>query len=152
KQPRLLYWNRRDGQFFDLSAQGGPGISDIHSSRGLAIGDLDNDGSEEVVIVNMGERPSLLKNFAPSGNSLLVRALTSGRDAVGARITVSAGALKQFDEVRSGGSYISQNDFRLQFGMGSARTADISIRWVDGKVENLTSVPAGEILTIEEGK
>jgi len=150
KQPRLLYWNRGDGQFFDLSAQSGPGITDVHSSRGLAVGDLDNDGSEEVVISNMGEAPSLLKNFASSGNSLLVRALTSGRDAIGARITVTAGGHKQIDEVRSGGSYMSQNDLRLHFGLGSASIADISVRWLDGKVENFKSA-AGQILTIEEG-
>ena len=152
KQPRLLYWNRGDGQFFDLSGQGGPGISDVHSSRGLAIGDLDNDGNEEIVIVNMGEAPSLLKNFRTSSNSLLVRALTSGRDAIGARITVIAGGHKQIDEVRSGGSYISQNDLRLHFGLGIAITADISVRWIDGKVENLKSVAVNEIVTIEEGK
>jgi len=151
KQPRLLYWNRRDGQFFDLSAQGGSGITNVHSSRGLAVGDLDNDGSEEMVISNMGEAPSLLKNFAGSGNSLLVRALTSGRDAIGARITVTAGGHKQIDEVRSGASYISQNDFRLHFGLGRASTADISIRWLDGKVEHFNSAAAGLILTIQEG-
>src|SRR5882762_4311528 len=152
KQPRFLYWNRGDGQFFDLSAQGGPGITNAHSSRGLAVGDLDNDGSEEVVISNMGEAPSLLNAFASSGNSLLVRALTSGRDAIGARITVTAGGHKQIDEVRSGGSYMSQNDLRLHFGLGSASRADISVRWLDGKVENLNSAAAGQILTIEEGK
>ncbi|MCU1271542.1 MAG: ASPIC/UnbV domain protein [Acidobacteriaceae bacterium] len=152
KEPRLLYWNRGDGQFFDLSSQGGSGITDVHSSRGLAVGDLDNDGSEEVLISNMGEAPSLLKNFADNGNSLLVRALTSARDAIGARITVTAGGHKQIDEVRSGGSYISQNDLRLHFGLGSASTADISVRWLDGKVENFKSAAAGQILTIEEGK
>jgi len=66
KQPRLLYWNRGDGQFFDLSSQAGPGIADTHSSRGLAVGDLDNDGDIEVVVVNMGEGPSLLKMPAPT--------------------------------------------------------------------------------------
>jgi hypothetical protein len=100
----------------------------------------------------MGEAPSLLQNFASSGNSLLVHALTSGRDAIGARITVTAGEHEQIDEVRSGGSYISQNDFRLHFGLGSASRADISVRWLDGKVENLKSAAAGQILTIEEGK
>src|SRR5947208_9029889 len=105
-----------------------------------------------MVISNMGEAPSLLKNFAGSGNSLLVRALTSGRDAIGARITVTAGGHKQIDEVRSGGSYISQNDFRLHFGLGRASTADISIRWLDGKVENFKSATAGEIVTIDEGR
>ena len=121
KQRRLLYWNRGDGQFFDLSSQAGPGISDAHNSRGSAlVGDLDNDGSEEIVIVNMGERPSILRNFTHTGNSLTIRAVTAGRDAIGARVTVTAGTDKQIDEVRSGGSYISQNDFRLHFGLGRA--------------------------------
>ena len=153
KQPRLLYWNRGDGQFFDLSSQGGRGISTTHSSRGLAIGDLDNDGELEIVIVNMGEGPSLLKNVAPhTGNALMVRALTSGRDAIGARITLTAGGHKQIDEVRSGGSFISQSDFRVHFGLGKAAAADISVRWPDGKSENFTGVAAGQIVTIEEGK
>jgi enediyne biosynthesis protein E4 len=152
KQPRLLYWNRGDGQFLDLSPHAGPDISDAHSSRGLAVGDLDNDGNEEVVIVNMGEPPSLLKNFASGGNSLTIRAVTAGRDAIGARVTITAGGHKQIDEVRSGGSYISQNDFRLHFGLGRANSADVSIRWLDGKVESFSSVPAGQIVTIEEGK
>ena len=153
KQPRLLYWNRGDHQFFDLSAQGGPGISDTHSSRGLAIGDLDNDGDMEIVIVNMGEAPSLLKNVGPpTGKSLLVRAITSNRDAIGARVTLTANGRKQIDEVRSGGSFISQSDFRLHFGLGSAKSADLSVRWIDGKVENIAGVAAGQIVTIEEGK
>jgi len=153
KQQRLLYWNRGDGQFHDLSSQGGPGISAPHSSRGLAVGDLDNDGNEEIVIVNMSEGPSLLKNFAPrSGKSLLVRAITSGRDAIGARVTVTSSGRKQIDEVRSGGSFISQNDFRLHFGLGSAKTADLSIRWLDGKLETFPGIAADKIVTIEEGR
>ncbi len=152
KQPRLLYWNRGDGQYFDLSSHGGVGISETHSSRGLAVGDLDNDGSEEIVIVNMSEKPSLLKNFASSGRSLTIRAIMASRDAIGARVIVTAGGHKQIDEVRSGGSYISQNDFRLHFGLGSAATAEVSIRWPDGKVENINSLEAGAIVTVEEGK
>jgi enediyne biosynthesis protein E4 len=153
KQPRLLYWNRGDGQFFDLSHQAGPAISDVHSSRGLAVGDLDNNGKQEVVLVNMGEGPSLLKNFAPvAGNSILIRAVTAKRDAIGARITVTTSGHKQVDEVRSGGSFISQNDFRLHFGVGKANAADISIRWQDGKVESYAGVAANQVITIEEGK
>ena len=152
KQPRLLYWNRGDGQFFDLSSQAGPGIPEAHSSRGLAVGDLDNDGKEEIVIVNMSEPPSLLRNFANSGDSLTIRAITAQRDAIGARVTVSASGHKQIDEVRSGGSYISQNDFRLHFGLGRASTAEVSIRWLDGKIENIGSVAANQIVTIEEGE
>jgi hypothetical protein len=154
KQRRLLYWNRRDGQFFDLSSLGGPGISAEHSSRGLAIGDLDNDGDIEIVVVNMNEPPSLLKNFGPrTGSSLLVRAVTaSGRDAIGARVTVTADGRKQIDEVRSGGSFMSQSDFRLHFGLGKAASAELSVRWPDGKSEIVPGVAAGQVVTIQQGK
>ena len=154
KQGRLLYWNRGDGQFFDLSAQAGSGIAAGHSSRGLAVGDLNNDGNEEIAIVNMGEAPSLLKNTAPLlGHSMLIRVLTAtNRDAIGARVTVTANGQTQMDVVRSGGSYISQSDFRLHFGLGKATAANLSVRWVDGKVENFTAVGAGQVVTIQEGK
>jgi enediyne biosynthesis protein E4 len=154
KQRRLLYWNRGDGQFFDLSPDAGSGIAAMHSSRGLAVGDLADDGNEEVVILNMGETPSLLRNMAPMlGHSILVRVLTAtNRDDIGARVTVTAGGLKQMDEVRSGGSYISQNDFRLHFGLGKATSADISVRWLDGRMQSFPAVAAGQIVTIQEGK
>lgn len=154
KQQRLVYWNRRDGQYFDMSALAGPGIAARHASRGLAIGDLDNDGQEEIVILNMGETPSLLKNVAPQlGNSILVRAMTaSGRDAIGARVTVTAGDLKQMDEVRSGGSFMSQSDFRLHFGLGKATSAQLSVRWPDGQIESIQRVKSGEIITVQQGK
>ena len=154
KQSRLLYWNRGDGQFFDLSSAAGSGIAAAHSSRGLATGDLDNDGSEEIVVVNMGEAPSLLKNLDPvPGHSILIRALTAtGRDAIGSRIIVTANGQTQMDEVRSGGSYISQNDFRLHFGLGKATSAIVSVHWLDGKIENFPSVAADQIVTIQEGK
>jgi hypothetical protein len=154
RQQRLLYWNRRDGQFFDMSSTGGAGILAQHSSRGLAIGDLDNDGDEEIVIVNMGEPPSLLKNVAPRlGNSVLVRAITaSGRDAIGARVSIVAGGVKQMDEVRSGGSFMSQSDFRLHFGLGKASAADLTVRWPDGQTENIADVKAGQIVTLQQGK
>lgn len=154
KQRRLLYWNRRDGQFFDLSGAAGPGISDEHSSRGLAIGDLDNDGEQEIVIVNMGESPTLLKNTAPvNGHSLTVRVLTAaGRDAIGARVTLSADGEKQIDEVRSGGSFMSQSDLRLHFGLGKSSTAELTIRWLSGKTESFPKIADGQIVTIQEGK
>lgn len=153
RQPRQLFWNRGDGRFFDMSRTAGPGITALHASRGIAVGDLDNDGSEEIVVVNLFEPPSLLKNFGPHGNSLLVRALTpSGRDAIGARITVTAGGRKQIGEVRSGGYYISQGDFRVHFGLGHATQADIAIRWPRGSVETLRAVQANQRITVQEGK
>jgi hypothetical protein len=150
----LLYWNRGDKQFYDLSPQAGPGIADVHASRGLAVGDLDNDGNEEIVIVNMGEAPTLLKNTGPPlGHSLLIRALTStNRDAIGARVTLRAGGQAQMDEVRSGGSYMSQSDFRLHFGIGKANSADVSVRWPDGKVDSFSALAAGQVVTIQQGK
>ncbi len=154
RQKRLLYWNRRDGQFYDLSPHAGSGIAAAHSSRGLAVGDLNNDGNEEVLILNMGEAPSLLKNMAPvAGHSILIRTLTAtNRDAIGARVIVTAGGQKQMDEVRSGGSYISQSDFRLHFGLGTAIYAGVSVRWPDGTMQSFSNVAAGEIVTIQEGK
>lgn len=154
RQHRLLYWNRGDGQFYDLSGAAGPGVAGEHSSRGLAVGDLNNDGQQEIVIVNMGEPPSLLKNFAPTNlHSLTVRLLTaSGRDAIGARVSITAAGQRQIDEVRSGGSFLSQNDFRLHFGMGKAAIAELSVRWLSGKSETFTKVSAGQIVTIQEGK
>src|SRR5581483_8567828 len=77
KQSRELFWNPGDGHFFDMSSMAGPGVTAKHSSRGIAVGDLDNDGSLEIVVVNLFEPPSLLKNFGPRGNSLLVRALAA---------------------------------------------------------------------------
>jgi enediyne biosynthesis protein E4 len=153
RQPRQLFWNRGDGQFFDMSSTAGPGISAKHSSRGIAVGDLDNDGSEEIVIVNLFEAPSLLKNFGPRGNALLVRALTeSGRDAIGARITVTAGHRKQIDEVRSGGYHISQGDFRVHFGLGTVTKADVTIRWPQGATETFKDVAANQWIVAREGK
>jgi hypothetical protein len=153
KQPRQLFWNRGDGQFFDMTSSGGTGITAKHSSRGIAVGDLDNDGSEEIVVVNLFEPPSLLKNFGPKGNALLVRAVTaSGRDAIGARLTLTVGGRKQIDEVRSGGYHISQGDFRVHFGMGRATKADLTIRWPQGKVETVTGLDANQWIVVREGK
>ncbi|MGC2399507.1 MAG: CRTAC1 family protein [Acidobacteriaceae bacterium] len=156
KQARQLFWNRGDGQFFDMSSTGGPGITAKHASRGIAVGDLDNDGSEEIVVVNLFETPSLLKNFGPKGNALLIRAVTaSGRDAVGARLTLSVGGRKEIDEVRSGGYHISQGDFRVHFGMGHATKADLTIRWPDGPVNNvetISGVDANQWIVVRQGR
>ncbi len=153
KQPRLLYWNRRDKEFFDISPQAGPGISARHSSRGIAVGDLDNDGDVEIVVVNMHEGPSLLKNFGEKGNSMLVRALTpTGRDAIGARLTLTAAGTTQIDEVRSGGYYMSQGDFRVHFGLAGEAAADLKIRWPNGSTDSYRSLPANHWITVQQGR
>ena len=152
-QPRALYWNRGDGQFFDMSARAGPGVTARHSSRGLAVGDFDNDGSEEIVVVNLFEPPSLLKNYGARGNALLVRVLTaSGRDAIGARITVTAAGHRQIDEVRSGGYHISQGDFRVHFGLGTSPRAEVEVRWLQGPAERFADVAANQLIVIQQGK
>ena len=153
KQPRQLFWNRGDGQFFDMSSTAGSAITAKHSSRGVAVGDFDNDGSEEIVVVNLFEPPSLLKNSGPRGNSLLVRALTaSGRDAIGARLTLTAAGRRHIDEVRSGGNHVSQSDFRVHFGLGHATKADLTIRWPQGSVETVRDIEANQWITVKEGK
>jgi hypothetical protein len=103
--------------------------------------------------VNLFEPPSLLKNFGPRGNALLIRAVTaSGRDAIGARITVASGGKKQIDEVRSGGYHISQGDFRVHFGLGSATKADVTIRWPQGASATFAGVDANQWIVVREGK
>lgn len=153
RQQRLLYWNRGDDHFHDISRQAGPGILARHSSRGIAVGDLDNDGLIEIVVVNMHEPPSLLKNKAPAGNSVLIEAKTdSGRDAIGARLTFTSGSGRQIDEVRSGGYHISQGDFRVHFGMGQETIGKLSVRWPGGAKEEIDSVKANQWVTIREGQ
>ena len=153
KQPRQLYWNRGDGEFYDMSSASGSGITESHSSRGIAVGDLDNDGSLEIVTVNLFERPSLLKNYGPKGNSILVQAITaSGRDALGALVTLAAAGRKQIDEIRSGGFHISSGDFRVHFGLGTEEKCDVAIRWVGGARETVKGVDANQWVVIREGK
>jgi hypothetical protein len=151
-QPRLLYWNRRDKQFFDISEDAGPGVAARHSSRGVTVADFDNDGDLEIAVVNMHEGPSLLKNSGERGNSILIQAqVASGRDAVGARLALTAGGRTQIDEVRSGGYYVSQGGFRIHFGLGNENKADLSVRWPDGKSESFRDLAAGTWVTLRQG-
>ena len=152
-QRRLVYWNYGSGRFHDLSDVSGPGVTDKHSSRGLAVADLDNDGTLEIVTVNMHEGPSLLKQFAPTGNALLVDArLPSGRTAIGARVRVEAGGQSQVDEVRSGGYHISQSDTRVHFGLGDAKLASVTVTWPDGSEDSVEEVPANHRVLVRPGE
>jgi enediyne biosynthesis protein E4 len=153
-QPRLLYWNVGDGLFKDISATAGPGITTAWSSRGAAVGDLDNDGSLEVVVSNMGARPSLLKNFGPRKSWLLVQCegARGHRDAVGARVKVRVGGRHVSGEVQGGTSYLSQNDPRLHFGLGAdAAYESIEVRWPGGRRETFPGGSANRVVVLKEG-
>ena len=154
RQPRLLYWNIGDGKFVDLSSESGTGIRDAWSSRGSAAGDLDNDGSMELVISNLGSRPSLLKNYGPKKAWLLVRCMgvKCNRDAVGARAYVYVAARRLSGEVQTGTSFLSQNDPRLHFGLGDAAAYDrIEVQWPGGERELFPGGKASHIVTIKQG-
>jgi enediyne biosynthesis protein E4 len=155
RQPRLFYWNVGGGKFKDLSNAAGPGVSALWSSRGAASGDLDNDGSLEVVIANLGDRPSLLKNFGNKKNWLLVQCqgTACNRDAVGARAYVYVGDRRLSGEVQTGTSFLSQNDPRLHFGLGDdASYKRIEVQWPGGAREVFPGGPANRITTVTQGK
>ena len=155
KQPKLLYWNLRNGTFHDISGSAGPGIVERRNSRGAAVGDLDNDGSLEVVVNNMNDAPSVLKNSGERGNWIILQMLgrQSNRSGIGARVTLVAENRKQLDEVRSGGSYISQNDLRLHFGIGSGVSVErIEVAWPSGRKEAFLDLKANQVVVLEEGK
>ncbi|MBM3728154.1 MAG: CRTAC1 family protein [Acidobacteria bacterium] len=156
RQRRLLYRNNGLGRFTDVSAQAGAGIQAEHASRGCALGDLDNDGSLEIVVNNIDESPSLLRNrVRPAGNALLVRCtgVKSNRSAIGTRVRVTVGSRVRLAEITSGSGYYSHNDLRLHFGLGSATQAGrIDIRWPSGLEEVAVNVTANQILHFEEGR
>jgi len=152
-QPTVLYRNLGNGKFQDITGNAGPAFQVPRPARGLAVGDLDGDGRQEIVIVNMNARPSLLKNNGSHGHylNLVLRGTKSNRSAIGARAIVTAGGRKMMDEVMSGGSYYSQNDMTLHFGLGRATVADsIEIHWPSGLVQKMGSTAADRNLSITE--
>jgi len=155
EEPRILYHNKGDGTFVEISASAGPGILTPRSSRGLAIGDLWNDGKLSAVVSNMNEAPSLLVNQVRTGNhwvAIKTEGVKSNRDGIGARIRVKAGSRIFVDEVRSGSSYISNNDRRMHFGLGLASKVEwVEIRWPSGLTELFESPGIDAILNLREG-
>jgi enediyne biosynthesis protein E4 len=154
RERKSLYWNEHKGRFKDISLESGSGITTPMNSHGAAAADFNNDGSVEIVVNNSHDRPSLLKNVGDHGNWILLGLIgtKSNRSAIGARVTVRVGDHQQTQEVRSGGGYISQSDFRLHFGLGSATKADsVEIRWPSGLTEKLENLPANHISRIREG-
>jgi hypothetical protein len=152
-QPTVLYRNLGNGKFKDVTAEAGPGFQTPRPARGLAVGDLDGDGRQEIVIVNMNETPSLLKNSGPRGHflNLILTGSKSNRSAIGARAIISVGSRKMIDEVMSGGSFYSNNSFTLHFGLGAATAVDgIELRWPSGTVQKIGKTAADQTLKITE--
>jgi hypothetical protein len=154
RQPMLLFRNHRDGTFDDVS-QSLAGMPP-QSRRGAAFGDINNDGNVDIVVLNVGEPPSLLLNRSDNANHRVLFKLVgtkSNKAAIGARVTVKSGTLAQFSEVRGGSSYLSQNDLRLHFGLGpNHQISEVIVRWPNGETETLRDVQADFIYTVVEGK
>jgi hypothetical protein len=152
--PRLLFRNRNGSSFEDVGARSGPGIAAMHSSRGAAFGDVDNDGDVDVLVMNMNEPPSLLRNDSRApGNWIRVQlqGTASNRAAIGATVIVSAAGRKQARVVASQSSYYSHNDLRLHFGLGdAARVDEIEVRWPNGTVQRQQEVATRRTVTIVE--
>ncbi len=156
REPVLLHRNNRDGTFDEVSKEAGLAALPVKCRRGAAFGDIFNTGNVDVFLLNVGETPSLLKNRNADGYHRVLFRLVgtkSNRAAIGARVTIRAAGVKQFSEVRGGGSYLSQNDLRQHFGLGTATKIDsVEIRWPSGKVEKLESIAADAIYTIVEAE
>jgi hypothetical protein len=156
RQRKLLYHNKGDGTFEEVAARYGPIFTDERVSRGLAVGDLDDDGRVDVVINDLDGTPQVLRNeLAGTGHWLRVKLKGAGKNpsAIGAVVTVRAGARTQRSNVRSGTSYLSQDDRRQHFGLGNALQADsVEVRWPDGTVTTRQGVKADQVLVIEQGR
>jgi hypothetical protein len=155
-EPMLLHRNLGNGTFEEVSHAAGLADVPLQSRRGAAFGDIANNGNVDIVVLNVGEPPSLLLNTNKSPNHRVLFHLVgtkSNRAAIGARVTIHAGGMTQFDEVRGGGSYLSQNDLRLHFGLGSAAKIDsVEVRWPTGKTEIYKEVAGDKIYTMTEGQ
>ena len=156
RQPLLLHLNNRDGTFQEDSAKAGLASLPLASRRGVAFGDVNNDGAMDVLILNVGEPPALLLNHLANGNHWVEFKLIgtkSNRAAIGARVTIRAGDIVQFNEVRGGSSYLSQNDLRLLFGLGKNTKIDsVDIAWPSGQMDHSSDLAADQLYSVEEGK
>ena len=156
REPKLLLLNQRNGTFRNISSEAGPALAIPQVSRGLATGDLFNDGHVDVVIENLEGLPMLLRSEGGAPNHWISFELAcpkGNRLALNARVQVTAGSLVQEDEVRSGGSYLSQNDLRLHFGLGTNVQVDSAkVLWPDGSIETLGHLPANHFYCVLEGK
>jgi hypothetical protein len=150
----ILLRNIDGNRFANISDRAGPALAESRCGRGVAFGDIFNTGRTGFVVNNMNDYPSLLRNQSPPPNSwLLVKLLgtKTNRSAIGTRVVVDANNRRQIQEVRSGGSFCSQNDLRLHFGLGAAKDARVQVRWLGGAEETLEHVPGNRLVVIQEG-
>jgi enediyne biosynthesis protein E4 len=156
KEPLLLHLNNHDGTFTESSAAAGLQAVPQASRRGAAFGDVNNDGNIDVLLLNVGEPPTLLLNHGiPKNHRVMFHLIgaKSNRAAIGARLSIHAGALSEFNEIRGGSSYLSQNDLRLHFGLGHESKIDsVEIQWPNSPPERLSNLVADKIYTITEGR
>jgi hypothetical protein len=152
--PRVIFRNLGNGRFEELIDEAGPGIAAPHCSRGCAFGDFDNDGDIDILVVNLNEPPSLLRNdLEGSGHWLKLKlvGVKSNRSAIGARVTAHYGGRTQSQALLSQSSFYSANDPRLHFGLGTAESADLEIQWPNGAKEAIAKIAADQLVTIREG-
>jgi hypothetical protein len=152
---RVLFRNLGGGRFEELMDEAGPGVTDVHSSRGCAFGDFDNDGDMDILIWNMNELPSLLRNDVTSGGHWLkvrLEGVQTNRSAIGSKVTVNYGERVQAQYVTAQASYLSVHDKRLHFGLGKATSAEVTVRWTNGNIERVGKVPVNSLITIREGR
>jgi hypothetical protein len=156
REPKLLHLNQRDGTFCDASEEAGPALKERRVSRGLAIGDLFNDGNMDIVVGDIDGAPMLLRNRGIPGHhwgSFELAGKKSNRLALNARISIVAGGMTQTDEIHSGGSYLSQNDLRIHFGLGASdKIQTVTIHWPSGKVETLNDLSVDKYYSVLEGQ
>lgn len=156
KQGKLLFVNNGDGTFCDSTKQGGAALSELRVSRGAAFGDIDNDGNVDIVVEDLDSSPMILRNEGDKTNHWITLELGAKQGnplAIGARIKATTGKVTQTEEIRSGASYLSQNDLRVHFGLGKATKVDlIEIRWNSGKTEIIKDVPADKFYAVLEGE
>jgi hypothetical protein len=154
KTPRAVFRNLGNRTFEELGSEAGPGVSDAHSSRGCAFGDFDNDGDVDILIVNLNEPPSLLRNDVKGKQNWLkvkLNGVKSNRSAIGARVLAHYADRTQAQAVLSQSSFYSCNDPRLHFGLGASATADLEVFWPNGLHEKFKAVAANQLVTLREG-
>jgi hypothetical protein len=155
-QRKLLFENTNGRRFAEISRQAGPGFAKDGVGRSLIAGDIDNDGDVDLVVTNNGGAVEVLRNNGGNARTAIeIRAVAArgNRDGIGARVTVSASGRTQTREVKSGSSYLGQNDLRLHVGLGeSARVDRIEVKWPGGRTDTVRDVAANQIVTITEGQ